>query len=60
VKEKGKEKILTPHISPIKGVGATTISLAGETLPGPYTSKIADPKSLHGVGEKCFKNFPIF
>jgi len=47
---KRREKFLTPRISPIKGDGGTKIFLAGGTLPGLYTSKISDPKSLHGVG----------
>jgi len=29
------------------------IFLADRALPGPYTSKISDPKSLRWVGEKC-------
>jgi len=47
--EKGKEKFSTPHISHIRGDGGTKIFLTHGALLGPYTSKVSDPKSLHGV-----------
>jgi len=57
---KGERKIFNPTYFPIKGDGGTKIFLADGALPGPYRSKISDPKSSRRVGEKCLKNFPLF
>jgi len=57
VKKREKENFLTPHISSIKENGGTKIFLADGALPVPCTSKISDPKILHGAGEKCLHFF---
>jgi len=59
VKEKGKDKFLTPHISTIRGDGGTKIFLAGGALLGPYTSKILDSQILRAV-ERNVKKFSPF
>jgi len=60
VKERGKEKILTPHISPNRKNGGTKNFLADGALPGRCTSKISDPQILRGEEEKCLKIFSLF
>jgi len=60
VKERGKEKFLTPHIFPIREDGGTKIFLADGALPGPYTSKISDPQILRVMGENVLKFFLLF